>query len=912
MSGSTTHRDDRAVRELADHLEDLYQEAIDRGATVEEAREYVEESLGETADAASEVLSAVRENLQGRMNRWAEQREESLRSGGGFGSSAADRVRDLRLAFRGLAKCPLFTGVTVFVLALGIGASVAIFTLVDAIVLSPLPFEEADRLIAVGHTARGLGLQDAGQCAAWHLTYEDENQVFQDIGMWSSDSAAVTGGGPPDVVSIMVASSGVFRALRLQPVVGRSFTSEDEVPDAPFALLLSYGYWQSRFGGDEGVLDQTLEINGRTWEVAGVMQPLLRSLGNDPDLLLPMRFDRETLFVGNIGFNGVARLRDGVTLEQAIADMSRMMPMAWEKFPGGPVASTNPSNDFAPVAWPLKDDLVGSAADLLWILLGGVSIVLLIACANVANLFLVRAEAKETEMAVRAAIGANRGRVAWEYLKESLLLGLLGGVVGLGLAWVCIRVLIATSLAQLPRLQEVSISPTVLLFALTVSVGGGLFLGLFPVLRRGRTGLVDALKQGGQGAMSGRDRRRAQNALAVSQMALTLVLLVASGLMLRSYLALRDVRPGFDNPQEVLALRINVPPTLIEDREQAALALETIARRFAEIPGVSSVGMATAIPMDGSNNVNPFYVDGVTPPGEGPPPMRRHKWIGEGYFETLQIPLLAGRTFTWMDVHERFPGAIVSESLARAYWGSPGAALGQRVAARPEPVRWHEVVGVVADVLDDGVDQAPLLMVYWPQVTLAFWEGSDADQIQTWRTMGYAIRSDRVGTPGLLRDVRDAVWEVNPNLPLRGVSPLDELMTRSVQRTSSTMILLSIAGVVALILGVVGVYGVTAYAVARRSRELGMRIALGAQKQTVMGMVLRQGFFLAVVGVAIGLALALGLTRLMSTLLYGVSPADPMTFAIVAIGLLGVALLASYLPARRAAGVDPMNALRVE
>jgi len=912
VSGNTAHRDDRAVRELADHLEDLYQEALDRGATDDEAREYVEQQLGETAEAASELLSAVREKLDSRMNRWAEQREDSLRSQNGLGSSVADRVRDLRLAFRGLARCPLFTVVAVFVLALGIGASVAIFTLVDAIVLSPLPFDEADRLIAIGHTARGRGLQDAGQCAAWHLTYEEENEVFQDIGMWAAGSAAVTGGGPPDVVSTMVASSGVFRALRIEPVLGRGFAQQDEVPEAPYALLLSYGYWQSRYGGDTGVLDQTLEINGRPWEIAGVLAPILRGLGDDPDLILPMRFDREMLFVGNIGLDGVARLRDDVTLEQATADMARMLPMAWEKFPGGPVASTNAPTDYAPVARPLKDDLVGSAADLLWILLGGVSIVLLIAVANVANLFLVRAEAKETEMAVRTAIGANRGRVAWEYLKESLLLGLLGGVVGLGLAWVCIRVLVATSLAELPRLQEVSISPAVLLFTLAVSMGGGLFLGLFPVLRRGRAGLVDALKQGGQGAMSGRDRRRTQNALAVSQMALTLVLLVSSGLMLRSFLALRNVEPGFDNPQEVLALRINVPFTLIEDREQSALMLENIARRFTEIPGVSSVGMATAIPMDGSGNVNPFYVDGVSPPGEGPPPMRRHKWIGEGYFETLQIPLLAGRSFSWTDVHERFPGAIVSESLARAYWGSPGAALGQRVAARPEPVRWHEVVGVVADVRDDGMDQAPPLMVYWPQVTLAFWEGSEADQIQTWRTMGYAIRSDRAGTPGLLRDVRDAVWEVNPNLPLRGVSPLDELMARSVERTSSTMILLSIAGVVALILGVVGVYGVTAYAVARRSRELGMRIALGAQRETVMRMVLRQGLVLAAVGVAIGLALALGLTRLMSTQLYGVSPVDPVTFAVVAIGLLGVALLASYLPARRAAGVDPMNALRVE
>jgi predicted permease len=912
MSGSSSHRDDRAVRELEDHLVDLYQEALDRGASDDEAREYVEQRLGETAEAASELLTAVRENLHSRLSRWAEEREDGLRSHGGIRSALADRVRDLRLAIRGLARCPAFTVVAVLVLSLGIGASVAIFTLVDAIVLSPLPFEEADRLIAIGHSARGLGLQDARQCAAWHLNYEEENQVFQDIGMWTTGSTAVTGGGSPDVVSFMQTTSGVFRALRLDPVLGRSFTAEDEVPDAPDVLLLSYGYWQSRFGGDPGVLHQTLEINGRSWEIGGVMSPSLRYLGIDPDLIVPMRFDRETLFVGNIGQNGVARLKDGVTLEQAKADMARVLPMAWEKFPGGPVASTSAPSDFAPIVRTLKDALVGSAADLLWILLGGATIVLLIAVANVASLFLIRAEAKETEMAVRAAIGADRGRVAWEFVKESLLLGLLGGVVGLGLAWVCLRILIATSLAELPRLQEVGISPSVLLFTAAVSVGGGLFLGLVPVFRRGRFGLVDALKQGGQGAMRGRDRRRAQNALAVTQMALTLVLMVASGLMLRSFLALREVEPGFENPSNVLALRISVPFTLIEDGEQAASTLEAIARRFAEIPGVSSVGMATAIPMDGSGNVNPFYVDGVTTPGEGAPPMRRHKWVGEGYFETLRIPLLAGRAFSWTDVHDRFPGAIISESLARAYWGSPEAALGQRVAARPEPVRWHEVVGVAADVRDDGMDQEPPLMVYWPQVTLAFWEGSEADEVQTWRTMGYAIRSDRVGTPDLLRDVRDAVWEINPNLPLRAVSPLDDLMARSVERTSSTMILLLIAGGVALILGVVGVYGVTAYAVARRSRELGMRIALGAQKRAVMGMVLRQGFTLAVIGVAIGLLLALGLTGLMSTLLYGVSPLDPFTFVLVAIGLIGVALVASYLPARRAAGVDPMNALRVD
>jgi putative ABC transport system permease protein len=906
------NHDDRAVQELADHLEELYQEALDRGASEEEAREYVEQRLGETAEAAAAVLSRVREKLGGRMDRWAEDREETLRDRGGIGTALANRVRDLRLATRSLFRCPAFTGVVVLVLALGIGASTAIFTLVDAIVLSPLPFEDSDRLVAVSHTALGRGLQNVGQCAAWHLTYEEENEVFEDIGMWGQGSAAVTGGGEPESLSVMAATSGVFRALRLSPVLGRALTPEDEDPEAPNELLLGYGYWRSRYGGSHDVLHRTLEVNGEAWEIVGVLPPTVRGLDIDPQIIAPMRFDREELFVGNIGYDAMARLRPGVTREQALAEMNRLLPMAWEKFPGGPVASSSAPSDFAPVLQTLKEDVVGTAANLLWVLLGGVGVVLLIACANVANLFLVRSEAKETEMAVRTVIGANGGRITWEYLKESLLLGALGGLAGLVLAFVCLRILIATDLAPLPRLTEVSLSPGVLLFTAAVSLGAGLISGIVPSLRRGATGLVDTLKQGGQGGMRSRGRRRVQNALAVVQMALTLVLLVASGLMLRSFWALYAVDPGFGDPHDVLSFRTSVSYNSIEDGGEAALVHEAIARRLAAIPGVESVGLASGIPMGGGGNVNPFYVDGVSPPGEGPPPMRRHKWIGEGYFETMQIPLLAGRTFTWEDVHDRLPGAIVSEGLARSYWGSPEAALRQRVSARPDPVRWHEVVGVVPDVREDGLNQDPTPMVYWPQVTLAFWEGATEEDVQTWWTMGYVIRSSRVGNPDFFAAVQDAVWGVDPNLPLRSVATLEDLMADSVARTSSTLILLSVAGLVALILGVVGVYGVIAYAVARRSREIGTRIALGAQRETVMRMVLRQGIVLAAVGVGFGVTLALGLTHLMSNLLYGVSPLDPVTFVAVSAGLLGVALLASYLPARRAAGVEPMEALRVE
>jgi predicted permease len=497
-------------------------------------------------------------------------------------------------------------------------------------------------------------------------------------------------------------------------------------------------------------------------------------------------------------------------------------------------------------------------------------------------------------------------------MKESLVLGLLGGLVGLPLAVAGLRVLLNMAPDQLPRLAEVALSPAVYLFTLGVSLAAGLFFGVFPALRQARTSPVEALKQGGHGGMAGKGRNRAQNALAVSQMALALFLLVASGLMLRSFQELQNVDSGFHNPEDVLALRINIPFSEVEDRAEMALTHERIARGIGDLAGVESVGLANTIAMDGWNNVNPFYVDGVEPPGGGTPPSRRHNWVGEGYFETMQVPVLAGRTITWEDIHNRAPVAILSESLAREYFDSPQEAIGHRVAAQPNPPHWHEIVGVVADVREDGVDTDPPLLVYWPQVTLAFWEGNDPDAIQTWRYMGYAIRSSRVGTPDFYEEIRGVVASMNPNLPLRQMRPLTELMAGSIARTSFTMVLLATAAGVALILGLVGVYGVISYAVSQRGRELGMRMALGAEPKHVKGMVLGQGLMIFVVGAAVGLGLATALTRLMAGLLFGVEPVDPATFALVPFGLLVVALLASYLPARRAARVDLMEALRRE
>jgi putative ABC transport system permease protein len=904
------HREERIIAEIADHLEGSYRDALSRGASPDEAEARAEGELGSAADASAELLHTERRHRSAEVRRRLERVEDRARRRGGVWASLADGMRDIRLALRALGGRPGFSATVVVILAVGIGATTAIFTLLDAVVLSPLPFDAADRLVRIAHVQQGAGGGNVGQCAAWHFTYEDENRVFQDLGMWFNGTAAITGTGEPEAVPLMVTTGGVFRALRLNPVVGRGITAEDEDPDSPPVIVLGHGYWMRRFGGDPEVIGRTLQVNGTPAEIVGVASPELQGVGVDPGVIAPLQVDKSTLFVGNIGASAVARLREGITLEQANADVARMLPMAFEKFPGGPVIESMRRAQINPAVQPFKSWIVGSAANLLWILMVGVAAVLLIACANVANLFLVRAEARTGEMAVRTAMGASGARIGWEFLKESLLLGVAGGVVGLALAQVGLRALVSGDASQLPRLQELSLSPGVFLFTVGVSVACGLLFGMVPVVRQRRGDVADALKSGR--AASGRRRGRTGGVLAVVQMALALLVMVASGLMLRTALALSSVDPGFREPEDVLAMRLYIPAADAPTADDLATQYEAIVHRLEEVPGVTGVALGNAIPMDGFGNVNPFYAEGQAHDAAEPSVTRRHKWIGQGYFETLRIPLVAGRAFTWHDIHDRLAVAVVSESLARTYWGSAEAAMGQKVAARPDPPQWYEVIGVAGDVREFGLSQDPPVQVYWPLVTLAFWQGNAPDAPNAWRGMGIAVRSHRVGNADLLGEVRDAVWSVNSNLPVRNLRTLDELEAQSMTRTSFSLRLLGIAAAVALMLGVIGVYGVLAHAVSQRIAELGMRIALGAPVRRVMGMVLREGLTLAFAGVAIGLVFAVGLARLMASLLYGVSPVDPLTYGAVAAALVAVAAAASWLPARRAARIDPMTALRAE
>jgi predicted permease len=535
-----------------------------------------------------------------------------------------------------------------------------------------------------------------------------------------------------------------------------------------------------------------------------------------------------------------------------------------------------------------------------------VGIVLLIACANAANLFLVRAEGRQQELAVRAALGAGPGRIAREILAESVALGLAGGALGLALAWVATKVLVVVAPEGLPRLDEIGINAVVVLFTLALSGMAGVLFGLIPVARFA-VPKVGALKDAGRSASGGRERHRVSNALIVAEVAMALVLLVSSGLMARTFFALRSVNPGYSNPDEVITFRITVPSGLVPDNDEATRVHEQLVRRLEEVPGITSVGLSSSVAMDGNTDNDPIlFEDFPGKPGQMPT-MHRHKWIGPGYFRAMQNRILAGRDLTWADLYNRANVAIISENLAKQYWKTPAEALGRRIAPSPKDP-WREIVGVVGDERDDGVALRAPTIVFWPFLARGFWTQEQYMQ----RSQAYVVRSPRMASPGFLKELQQAVWSVNANLPLADVRTLDDLRARSMAQTSFMLVMLAIAAGVALLLGVVGIYGVVGYIAAQRTREAGIRIALGAQRRDVSVLFLRHGLVLTTIGVAVGIGLAAGLTRLMSAQLFAVSPIDPLTYAAVSVGLACVAMLATYLPARRAARVDPVIALRSE
>jgi len=828
-----------------------------------------------------------------------------------------DLLADVRYGLRGLRKNLGFTVVALLTIAIGIGANAAVFSVVDAVMLRPLRYPNSQQLVSLRQAAPGAaGLASFADglrlSPSMYFTYSEHNRSFEAMGVWAQGGANVTGVGEPEQVKLVVVTDGLLEALNVPPAIGRWLSHEDQIPKGPERVMLNYGYWQRKFGGDRTVVGRNILVDSRPKEIVGVMPRGFQILNADFDVLLPLQFERAGLPLAGFGYQGIARLRPGVTIAEANADMTRMLPIWMDTFTNGP--GSNPhiyeSWKITPGIRPLKEEVIGNVSDVLWVVMGTIALVLLIACANVTNLFLVRGESRQQEMAVRAALGAGSVRIVRALLVESVMLGLMGGIVGMGIAFGGVKFLMAIGPANLPRLHEIAVDWRTLSFGLALSVLSGLLFGLIPALKYARLrGAALSRAVAGRTTSASRERHRARNFLVVGQVAMALVLLVCAGLMIRTFNAMRNVQPGFTDARTLQVMRITVPDMLVPEQERVARLQNALAEKLATIQGVKSVAFGSDMPLEGFEaGWDEIMGEGKDYPEDKIPPMRLYKYVAPGFFATAGTRLVAGRDVTWSEIYETRPVVLLSEGLAREMWGSAQAAVGKRVhefAKSP----WAEVIGVVEDVRENGVQSAAPETVYWPTFLPAQYGGTGLDVT---RNTTFVVRSDRAGNQGFVEEIRQAVWSVNSNLPVASVQTMQDVYDKSVARTSFTLVMLGIAGAMSIALGVIGIYGVLSYTVSQRRREIGIRLALGAQRENVLGMVLESGARMALAGVAIGVVVALALTRLMSSLLFGVSAHDPLTYSLVALLLFVVALAACWIPARRATRVDPMVALRYE
>jgi predicted permease len=818
----------------------------------------------------------------------------------------------LRQVLRRLGRAPMFTAITLITLAAGIGANIVIFSVLEGVLLKPLPYPEPDRLIGVWHTAPGINIKNLNMAPSVYFIDREQSTTFQDIGAYNDDSFSVTGTGEPQLVHGLDVTDGTLPLLGVVPALGRLFTRQDDSPEAPDTVLISYGYWREKFGGDPAVIGRPITADGKPREIIGVLPRGFQFLDDqDIAIIAPFKWDRSKLKLGNFSYRALARLKPGVTMAQASADVARMLPIVSRSFPPPEGFSTQlfENAHIGPNLRSLKQEVIGDVGNVLWVLMGSIAMVLLIACANVANLLLVRVEGRRQELAIRTAMGAGRGRIAGDLLFESILLGLMGSLLGLALAYGALRILVAIAPMGIPRIHEIGIDGRVLLFTLAITLLSSLLFGSIPIFKYAGARLNASLREGGRSLSQSREQHRARNVLVVVQVALALVLLICSGLMIRTFRALMHVPPGFVGADTVQTFRFYVPEAQIPDTEDERVVRmeEEILNKLAAIPGVSSVGFSSSLPMDMEDSNDLLFAQDRSYAEGDIPPIRRFKFISPGFFRTLGTPLVAGRDITWTDMYQKIPVALVSENFAREYWHDANNALGKRVRASSTD-DWREIIGVVADMHDDGVNQDAPTSVYWPVMMDRF----EGQKESLRRDIAFTIRSPRAGSEAFLKEVREAVWSVNPNVPLSSVHTLGHFYTESMARTSFTLVMLAVAGGMALLLGIVGIYGVIAYSVSQRTREIGIRMALGAQRQTLISMFVRHGLLLTGVGIACGLVASFAVMRLMSSLLFNVSPLDPVTYSAVTIVVVITAYLACYLPSRRAATIDPVDALRAE
>jgi len=807
-------------------------------------------------------------------------------------------LQDVRYGFRMLRKSPGFTAVALVVLTVGIGANVAIFSVVNTVLLRPLPFHDPGHLVMLWESLPGIGYGQLGTSSGEYLDYRDHNRVFSGIAGYKNDTANLTGSGQPERIHITQASANLFSVLGVQPSIGRTYTVEEDRPGAGKVAVLSYGLWKRRYGGDRGILGRTVDLDGQPYTVIGVMPGSFQfpfstlPYSEQAELWVPVAFTPDEIAdrVREFGTFTVGRLKPGVSLQQAQEDVTRVAAEFQKQYP-----QIYSGNIYVkPAVSSLAGDIVGKVRPMLLVLLGAVGFVLLIACANLANLLLARATTRSREMAVRAALGASQTRLLRQFLTESLLLAGAGGALGLFAAFWLVRLLVAFGPERVPRLQDVAIDPAVLAFAVTISATTGILFGIAPAWRSSRRELQSALKEASTRAGASREKLRLRNGLVVLETACSLLLLVGAGLLVNSFIRVLRVPPGF-NPNGVLIARTQFDDTRYPKAELCGVAERLIIARLRQLPGVESAGFVTNLPLADPRGIG-FRI-------EGGPANEFHNadnaLVSEGYFQAIGIPLLRGRGFREQDTASTPLVAVINQTLARTYFSGTDPIGKQLLWGDRAP---FTIVGVAGDVRFSALDADVAPMIYMSNFQVS--SGVSRHAVFVVRTAG--------DPANLASAASQTIWSVDKDLPVFGVITMNEVLAASVAQRRFSMSLLGGFAVLALLMAAIGLYGVLSYSVSQRMHEMGLRMALGANPRDLMRLVVGQGMRVVLAGVAAGLLASFAATRLLSGMLFGVSPLDPFTFATVAVVLVAAALLASFLPARRATRVDPMVALRYE
>jgi putative ABC transport system permease protein len=799
-----------------------------------------------------------------------------------------------------LRKRPGFTLVAVITLALGIGANTAIFSVVNAVLLRSLPYENSEQLVRVGSANLQRGTRLGTFSPQDFYDWRERNTVFEGMAAYDGWSPSLTGTGEPERLAAGRVSASFFDVLKAAPLLGRAFLPAEEQRGNHLVAVLSYGLWQRRFGANPSIIGQSITLNGLSYTVVGVMPQ-----GFEPPQFSGIDFERPELWApfapdlsqwsrsGRAVDTGIARLKPGVTTAQAEAEMATIARQLQQQYPE---SNTGFSTSLA----SLQDQLVGSIRPALFVFLVAVGFVLLIACANVANLLLARAATRQREIAIRTALGAGRLRIVRQLLTESLLLAVMGGGLGLLLALWATDFLVALGAGSIPHLGRIGIDGRVLSFTMALTFVTGIVFGLAPALQASKPDLNETLKDGGRSATGGTGGQRLRSLLVVSEIALSLVLLVGAGLLVKSFIRLQQVNPGFD-PANVLAMYVFLPGAKYPDDAKQVAFFDHVEQRVAALPGVESVGMVSNLPFSGNFDQVSFYIEGQPAPNPGDVPDVERYYVNAGYFRALKIPLQTGRPFGPEDRADAPRSVIIGEATAHRFWPNESP-LGKRVklGTLDSPDPWLEIVGVVGDVRHYALDIAPAPQIYLPY--------TQAPSQQ----MTLLVRSGTSDPESRTAAVRDQVWAVDRDQPVYNIKSMERVVAESMAQRRFTVLLLGLFSAVALMLAVIGLYGVMTYMVTQRTHEIGVRMALGAQGRDVLKLIIGHAMMLVVIGVGMGLAASFAMTRVISSFLYNVSATDPWTFAGVPLVLCAVAALASYIPARRATKVDPMVALRYE